>query len=67
LTPNFQSYLVRMHGGDWKPSGAAVVWDVHPGANRLEAKTVNLFGVEGPISSGEFKTDSLAADARDGT
>jgi len=26
-------------------------WLVHPGANRLEARTVNAFGVTGPIST----------------
>jgi hypothetical protein len=67
LTPNFQNYLVKMDGADWKPSGPAVVWDVHPGTNRLEAKTVNLFGVEGPISSAEVRIDPLATGARDGT
>jgi hypothetical protein len=61
MTPNFKSYLVRTDGGSWKSSGDTVAWQVHPGANRLEAKTVNLFGVEGPISTAEVQ---IGADAK---
>jgi len=50
LTPNFKEYRVQIDGGGWKPSEAAFAWALRPGSNRLEAKTVNRFGVEGPVS-----------------
>jgi hypothetical protein len=54
MTPNFKEYRVRMDGGGWKPSDAAFAWTLRPGSNRLEAKTVNRFGVEGPVSTVEI-------------
>ena len=50
LTPNFKTFLARVDGGEWKASGDAFNWMVHDGTNRLEVKTVNQFGVEGPRS-----------------
>ena len=51
LTPNFKGYSVRMNGGPWSPSEQDFVWRMQPGQNRLEAKSINRFGVEGPTSS----------------
>jgi hypothetical protein len=56
LTPNFKRYEVRMDGADWKPSAAAFAWEIHAGTNRLEARTLNQFGVYGPISTAEIAT-----------
>ncbi len=65
LTPNFKTYLVRVDGGAWKPSGDAIDWPLHPGVNRLEAKTVNAFDVEGPTSTAEIQIKAAPpADAR---
>jgi hypothetical protein len=50
LTPNFKTFQARVDGGEWKASGDAFNWTVHDGTNRLEVKTVNQFGVEGPGS-----------------
>src|SRR6266566_1181363 len=50
LTPNFKTYLSRINGGEWKESGDAIGWKVRDGGNRLEVKTINKFGVEGPVS-----------------
>jgi hypothetical protein len=55
LTPNFKRYEVRIDGGGWKPSGEQVNWALRPGSNRLEARTVNQFGVTGPISTAEIE------------
>ena len=55
MTPNFKAYLMRIDGGDWKVSADKIVWDVHPGSNRLEAKTINQFGVEGPVSTADVE------------
>jgi hypothetical protein len=54
LTPNFERYEMRIDSGGWKATSDAFPWPVHPGANRLQVKTVNLFGVEGPISTAQI-------------
>jgi len=55
MTPNFKEYRVRIDGGDWTPSGESVLWTIRPGPNRLEARTVNRFGIEGPVSTVEIE------------
>jgi hypothetical protein len=54
LTPNFKRYEVQIDRGGWKPSDKEFEWSVRPGSNRLEARTVNLFGVQGPTSTAEL-------------
>ncbi|MBN2582044.1 MAG: carbohydrate-binding protein [Planctomycetes bacterium] len=51
MTPNFKEFRVRIDGGEWRPSQTAFSWPLRPGKNRLEAVSVNRFGVEGPIST----------------
>jgi hypothetical protein len=48
-------FRVQIDGGGWKAAEATFVWAPHPGANRLEARTVNKFGVEGPVSTVELE------------
>jgi hypothetical protein len=55
LTPNFKQYEIRIDAGGWKPSADNFLWSVHPGPNRLEARTVNQFGINGPISTAEME------------
>jgi hypothetical protein len=55
LTPNFKQFEIRQGEGRWKLSGDQFEWPVGSGTNRLEARTVNLFGVQGPISTIEVK------------
>lgn len=50
LTPNLARFEVRLDGGDWVERPARWVWDLRPGRNRMEARTVNRFGVSGPES-----------------
>jgi hypothetical protein len=50
MTPNFKEYRVRFDEGEWKPTDDPVLWALRPGLNRMEAKAVNRFGVEGPVS-----------------
>ena len=54
MTPNFKEYQVQRDGGGWASSGDTVVWPLHAGTNRLEARTVNRFGVTGPVSTVEL-------------
>lgn len=55
LTPNFQEYRVRLDGGDWRACDGVLLWTLKPGANRLEARTLNRFGVEGPVTTVELE------------
>ena len=60
LTPNFERFEVRIDGGGWRPSEESFRWDVHPGSNRLEARTLNRFGIEGPVSTAELEVRKRA-------
>lgn len=55
MTPNFKRYETRANGGDWVESGDSFLWELRPGLNRLEARTVNRFGVQGPASTLEVQ------------
>jgi hypothetical protein len=50
LTPNLARFEVRLDGGEWIERPARWVWHLRPGRNRMEARTVNRFGVTGPES-----------------
>lgn len=54
LTPNFKTYQTRVDGGAWTEAGESLGWSLHGGRNRLEARTVNRFGVKGPVSTAEL-------------
>jgi hypothetical protein len=51
LTPNFRAYEVRFAGGSWRVTDANLLWNVRPGLNGLEVRTLNRFGVYGPTST----------------
>lgn len=51
LTPNFRQFEIRPDGGDWTAANATFLWELHSGQNRFEARTLNQFGVTGPIST----------------
>jgi hypothetical protein len=51
MTPNFKTFQSRADGQDWKDCGAAIAWRVHAGANTLEVRAVNQFGVAGAVST----------------
>lgn len=55
LTPNFKTFEARRDDGLWTPIGADYLWDLRPGANRLEVRTVNHFEVRGPSSIVEIQ------------
>lgn len=54
MTPNFDRFEIRTDSGDWQTAAGKFEWNVHPGANRLEARTVNALGVTGPVSTAEL-------------
>jgi hypothetical protein len=51
LTPNFKEFRIRLDGGEWKATEPTFTWTIHDGDNRLEAVSVNKFGVQGPVST----------------
>jgi hypothetical protein len=55
MTPNLKTYEARFDGGLWRSSGETFLWSIHPGLNRLEVRTMNQFGVNGPISTIEVE------------
>jgi hypothetical protein len=54
LTPNFKQFEIRSKGGEWKSAADKFEWKVREGVNKLEVQTVNLFGVEGTVSTAEI-------------
>jgi hypothetical protein len=49
-TPNFRAYRVRINGGPWKTLRDGLLrWRLRRGANSLQVRTRNLFGVDGPV------------------
>ena len=50
VTPNFETFLVNVDSKGWKPAGGEFGWELSPGRNRLEMRTRNVSGVEGPVS-----------------
>ena len=57
------AYIARWDGGSWQPVAETLRWNLHPGSNRLEVRTVNQFGVAGPISTVESLVATGAASA----
>jgi len=50
VTPDFDTYLVSIDGGEWRPSGETLTWKLHPGRNRLQMRVRNRAGVLGRVS-----------------
>jgi hypothetical protein len=65
LTPNFLRYEIQLDHGVWTTSPPNFVWPLDPGFNRLAARTVNQFGVAGPISIAEIEVNPKAAELFD--
>ena len=57
LTPNFKTFELRIDGAEWKTSSDREEWAVHAGVNTLAVRTMNAFGIAGPISVAEPKVD----------
>jgi hypothetical protein len=48
--PWFEKFLVRLNGSEWKESANDFVWVLEKGENTIEAKAVNMAGIEGKTS-----------------
>ncbi|MEN9676923.1 MAG: hypothetical protein RIS76_2819 [Verrucomicrobiota bacterium] len=51
MTPNFLRFEMRKDNGAWTATDASFPWEVRVGRNRMEARTVNRFGVSGPVAA----------------
>jgi hypothetical protein len=54
FTPNFDRFEARREGATWERCDEKFLWRLRPGQNRIEVRTVNRFGVSGPVSSATF-------------
>lgn len=50
-TPNLETLLCRIDGGEWQPCAAAFRWKLHEGENTLEVQPRNKFGLLGSVTS----------------
>ncbi len=50
VTPNFKTFEIRIDEGAWTASPASFAWALRAGANTLEARPVNAFGLPGIVS-----------------
>jgi hypothetical protein len=58
MTPNFQRFESRTDGGEWKLTADPFEWELRDGANHLEVRTINAFGVAGSISTMELQLEN---------
>ncbi len=50
VTPNFEKFMVKVGQSKWAERQGGFAWKLKPGRNVLQAKAVNSFGVQGPVS-----------------
>jgi transglutaminase-like putative cysteine protease len=55
VTPDFDTFLASVDGGEWQPQGAKFAWRLHNGQNRVELRIRNRAGVLGKPSAVEVK------------
>ena len=47
VTPDFDTFLVSIDAGEWRPSADTLHWTLHAGKNRIEMRVRNRAGVLG--------------------
>jgi hypothetical protein len=50
VTPDFDTFLVSIDGGEWQPSADTLDWRLHAGRNRIEMRVRNRAGIRGRLS-----------------
>ncbi|MCX7704727.1 MAG: transglutaminase-like domain-containing protein [bacterium] len=48
--PSFSHYLVSINGGKWQKFPSQFTWNLAEGRNELAVKSVNIYGIECPVS-----------------
>lgn len=54
-TPNFKGYTLRSNGSSTTITGDLYRWRFRPGSNRLEARTINLADIQGPLVTAQVQ------------
>lgn len=54
-TPEFDSFCLRVDGGEWEDYGSRFLWQLKPGVNRAEVRTRNKWGRYGAASVAELE------------
>jgi len=47
VTPNFEAFEISVDNGEWRRSEPVFTWNLHPGQNFLQARSINKFGRRG--------------------
>jgi hypothetical protein len=55
LTPNLEHFEIKIDNESWKASEPKFVWTLHEGQNQIGARTLNRFGVHGPVARAVVK------------
>jgi hypothetical protein len=50
VTPDFDTFLVSLDGGEWRPSTDAFAWTLHRGKNRIDMRVRTRAGILGRAS-----------------
>ncbi|MDY7010989.1 MAG: transglutaminase-like domain-containing protein [Planctomycetota bacterium] len=50
VTPNFDTFEIKLDDKSWRPSPPAFTWKLHNGRNEIRARTRNKFGLAGIVS-----------------
>jgi hypothetical protein len=61
-TPNFESFEVAMDHGEWQKTDPVFSWQLHGGQNFLMARSLNKFGVYGPVHKIVFQVNDHPSD-----
>lgn len=64
-TPEFDSFIRRVDGGEWELCGSRMLWELNPGLNSLEFRSRNKWGRLGPVSRAvlEYRPEELRVEA----
>ena len=55
VTPNLARLMVSLNGGRWQEKAAEFLWKLKPGRNAIETRSINSFGVAGPIADADLE------------
>jgi len=50
VTPDFDTFLVSIDGGEWKPAGETLSWQLHAGRNRIDMRIRTRACILGRVS-----------------
>lgn len=60
FTPNFKTFELRTDDEPWVRTENSVIWKLRPGTHQIKARSLNRFGVTGPVSTAVVKVRSIS-------